>query len=238
MKLVDRRPNIELRRAPDGEHTVVLSFPYERTLVEMARSIPHRRFDWDSREWSAPASDWAALKVEEMLERYPELQVASEVEEWLRGVRRRWIGTVTTTREDGRGWLVLKTLAGPLPEAIAPCVRIGEDGRTLAPLSREVAQALRGERSARLDAAAERVLQAIEHGEEPPPARLAFHRGVEGEELRLEVGWDPGIGSAFERLPAAGGTRAMAVDPWVVEQLDAFLQDHGVGVTAAAAEAL
>ena len=56
MELVPRRPNVELRREPDGQETVVLSFPYERTLVEMARSIPHRRFDWDSREWSAPAS--------------------------------------------------------------------------------------------------------------------------------------------------------------------------------------
>jgi len=238
MKLVDRRPNIELRRETDGEPTVVLSFPYERTLVEMARSIPHRRFDWDSREWSAPASDWAALKVEEMLERYPELDAADDVQEWLRGVRRRWIGTVTTACEDGRGWLVLQTLAGPLPEAVGACARETDDGRTLAPLTAEVAQGLRGERSARLDAPAERVLQAIEHGEEPPAARLAFHRGVEGEELRLEVGWNPQIGAAFEQLAGAGGTRSVAVDPWVVEQLDAFLTEHRVAVTAAALEVL
>jgi SWI/SNF-related matrix-associated actin-dependent regulator 1 of chromatin subfamily A len=238
MELVDRRPNVELRRESDGQETVVLSFPYERTLVEMARSIPHRRFDWDSREWSAPATDWAALKVEEMLERYPELQPAADVEEWLRGVRRRWIGTVGTTRYDGLGWLVLQTLAGPLPEQIAARARTAEDGRTLAPLTADVAAALRGERSARLDAPAERVLQAIEHGEEPPAARLAFHRGVEGVELRLEVGWDPGIGTAFERLPGAGGTRAVAVDPWVIEQLDAFLTEHRVAVTAAAREVL
>lgn len=238
MKLVEPRPNIELRREANGEDIVVLSFPYERTLVEMARSIPHRRFDWETREWSAPASDWAALKVEEMLARYPELRAAAQVEEWLRGVRRRWIGNVTTAREDGTGWLVLQTLAGPLPEAVAACARTTPDGRTLAPLTAEVAQALRTERSARLDAPAERVLQAIEHGEEPPAARLAFRRGVEGEELRLEVGWDPGIGTAFETLPGAGGTRAVAVDPWVVEQLDAFLERHRVGVTAAAREVL
>jgi hypothetical protein len=238
VELVERRANIELRRDRDGQETVVLSFPYERTLVEMARSIPHRRFDWDTREWSAPASDWAALKVEEMLERYPELQAATEVEQWLRGVRRRWIGTVTTTRHDGLGWLVLQTLAGPLPEAIAARARTAEDGRTLAPLSAAVAGALRAERSARLDVPAERVLQAIEHGEEPPAARLAFRRGVEGEELRLEVGWDPEIGMAFEQLPGAGGTRSVAVDPWVVEQLDAFLSRHRVAVAADAREVL
>ncbi|HET9123691.1 MAG TPA: DEAD/DEAH box helicase [Solirubrobacteraceae bacterium] len=238
MKLVEPRPNIELRREADGEDIVVLSFPYERTLVEMARSIPHRRFDWETREWSAPASDWAALKVEEMLARYPELRAAAPVEQWLRGVRRRWIGNVTTAREDGAGWFVLQTLAGPLPEPVAACARTTPDGRTLAPLTAEVAEALRAERSARLDPPAERVLQAIEHGEEPPAARLAFRRGVEGEELRLEVGWDPGIAAAFEALPGAGGTRAVAVDPWVVEQLDAFLERHRVGVTAAAREVL
>jgi SWI/SNF-related matrix-associated actin-dependent regulator of chromatin subfamily A-like protein 1 len=238
MKLVDRRPNVELRHEADGLQTVVLSFPYERTLVEMARSIPHRRFDWDSREWSAPASDWAALKVEEMLERYPELEAAADVEEWLRGVRHRWIGTVTTTRYDGLGWLVLETLAGPLPDAVGACAVTAEDGRTLAPLTAEVARALRAERSARLDAPAERVLQAIEHGETPPAARLAFHRGVEGEELRLEVGWDPEIGAAFEQLPGAGGTRAVAVDPWVVDQLDAFIVHHRLVLTASAREVL
>jgi SWI/SNF-related matrix-associated actin-dependent regulator 1 of chromatin subfamily A len=238
VQLAEPQANIELRREPDGQQTVVLSFPYDRTLVEIARSIPHRRFDWDTREWSAPASDWAALKVEEVLERYPDLHVSAGVHEWLRGVRRRWIGTVATTRHDGRGWLVLTTLAGPLPGAVADTVIATPDGRTLAPLTAEVAQALREESSARLDVPAERCLQAIEHGEDPPPAQLAFHRGVEGEELRLEVGFDPEIGQAFEALPGAGGTRAVAVDPWVVEQLDDFLTGHGVRITARAHEAL
>src|SRR6201996_3440950 len=119
MKLVDRRPNVELRQEADGQQTVVLSFPYDRALVELARSIPHRRFDWDSREWSAPASDWAALKVEEVLDRYPELNANDEVITWLEGVRRRWIGNVTTTRHDGAGWLVFHGLAGPIPDAVA-----------------------------------------------------------------------------------------------------------------------
>jgi SWI/SNF-related matrix-associated actin-dependent regulator 1 of chromatin subfamily A len=238
VELVERRANIELRRDREGAETVVLAFPYDRALVEMARSIPHRRFDWDTREWSAPASDWAALKVEEMLERYPELQAAADVEEWLRGVRRRWIGTVTTTRRRGAGRLVLRTLAGPLPEPIAACAETDENGRTLAPLTAAVAQALRAERSARLDAPAERVLQAIEHGEEAPAALLVFHRGVDGEELQLQVGFDPEIGAAFERLPGSGGTRSVAVDPWVVEQLDAFLAEREVTVTAGAVEVL
>ena len=73
MKLVPDRAHVELRPDGDGGHTVVLSFPYDRALVDLCRSIPHRRFDWDRREWSAPATDWAAMKVTEALERFPEL---------------------------------------------------------------------------------------------------------------------------------------------------------------------
>ncbi len=238
MEAVEPRANIELRRDRDGERTVVLAFPYDRALVEHARSIPHRRFDWDSKEWSAPASDWAALKVQDLLERYPELRASSEVAQWLHSVSARWIGRVSTTRHDGAGWLVLDTLAGPLPDPIDATTVIDARGRTLAPLSLEVARALRGERSAQLDPAAERCLQALEHDEPPPPAQLALHRGVEGEELRLEVGFDPAIGAAFERLPGAGGTRALAVDPWVITALDPFLLEHGVPVTPNARETL
>ena len=54
-----------------------------------------------------------------MLDRYPELNANDEVLTWLEGVRRRWIGNVSTTRYDGRGWLVLTALAGPLPEDVA-----------------------------------------------------------------------------------------------------------------------
>ncbi|HEY5317686.1 MAG TPA: hypothetical protein VIJ20_06880, partial [Solirubrobacteraceae bacterium] len=90
MELAPERPNVELRRDREGGRFVVLAFPYERALVELVRTIPSRRFDWDTREWSAPADDWAGLKVAEALERYPELTVADEVVEWLAGVQQRW----------------------------------------------------------------------------------------------------------------------------------------------------
>ena len=73
MRPVPDQPHVQLRPDRDGEPWVILSFPYDRALVELCRSMPHRRFDWDRREWSAPATDWAAMKVTEALERFPEL---------------------------------------------------------------------------------------------------------------------------------------------------------------------
>ena len=74
------------------------------------------------------------MKVAELLERYPELTADAEVVQWLSGVKRRWIGYVRTTRHDGRGWWVLDTRAGPVPDAL----RVGaveRDGKLLVPLT-------------------------------------------------------------------------------------------------------
>ncbi len=237
VELAPDRPNVELRHNRIGEHEVVLAFPYHRELVELVRTIPRRRFDWDSREWSAPAEDWAAIKVAEALERYPELSASQEVLAWLAGVRRRWIGYVTTTRHDGRGWWVLDTLAGPVPDELR-AGSVERDGRLLVPLSGAAAAVLREQPSARLDVAAERCLSIVELGEIPPPARLTHRRGVEGEELRLEVVWDPAVGPAFGGLPGAQGGRTLPLDAWVVEQLDEFIVRHDVEVTGPALEAL
>jgi SWI/SNF-related matrix-associated actin-dependent regulator of chromatin subfamily A-like protein 1 len=237
MELTPNRPNVELRPAPDGEPFVVLSFPYDRALVELVRTLPHRRFDWDTREWSAPASDWSAMKVTEILERYPELSADSETRAWLAAAKRRWIGHVSTTRHDGRGWWALSTLAGPIPEALLPGA-VEYEGRLLVPLTATAAEVLRAQPSAKLDMGAERCLSLIESGIAPPPARLVFKRGVDGEQLRLEVVWDPDVGLAFQSLPGSGGTRTVALDPWVVESLDAFIARHEVQVAGSALEVL
>jgi hypothetical protein len=237
MKPVPDRAHVELRPDRDGGHTVVLSFPYDRALVELCRSIPHRRFDWDRREWFAPATDWAAMKVTEALERFPELVPSPEVREWLASVKRRWIGSVSTMRYDGRGWLVLKTLAGPVPEPLTDGA-VEHEGRLLVPLTMAAAQTLRAQRSAHLDIAAERCLQIVERGGDPPPARLVYVRGMDGEELRLEVLWDPDIGLGFAELPGANGTRSVPLDPWLAEALDAFIALHDVTVTGEAVDVL
>ncbi len=237
MEPAPERPNVELRHDRDGERMVVLAFAYDRQLVELVRTIPHRRFDWDTREWSAPAEDWAGMKVAEVLERYPDLTAGEEVRQWLSGVRRRWIGHVRTTRHDGRGWWVLETLAGPVPEVLRRNA-LERDGKLLVPLTELGARALREQTAARLDAAAERCLSLVELGQVPPPARLVYFRGVDGDQLRLEVIWDPDIGPAFGRLPGAEGTRTVPLDPWVAEALDAFVARHGVHLDGPASEVL
>src|ERR1019366_5322035 len=99
-------------------------------------------------------------------------------------------------------------------------------------------EALRDQRSAYLDAPAERCLQILERDGSPAPARLVWARGVEGEELRLEVLWDQDTGAAFATLPGADGARAVPLDPWLAVELDGFLARHGVEVTGTAAQAL
>jgi SWI/SNF-related matrix-associated actin-dependent regulator 1 of chromatin subfamily A len=248
MQLVSGPPNVELRSDAERGRVVVLSFPYDAHVVEVVRGIPHRRFDWDAREWWAPVDDWVALHVADILKRFPELTASEAVGTWLEAVECRWIGHVGTTRHDGRGWWVLRTLAGPIPAALrvgavereAPPASDGEPGvgTLLVPLTEANAHVLREQESARLDAGAERCVAALELGDEPPPARLTATHGVDGARLRLEVLWDPDTGAAFDALPGAEGERTLPIDPWLLEPLDAFVALHDVAVTPPAAEVL
>jgi len=238
MQLVaERSDNVELRSGPGGEPIVVLAFPYDPHVVALVRGIPGRRFDWDSREWWALVDDWTGVHVAEVLHRCPELVVSAGVQAWLAGIERRWVGRVRTARHDGRGWWSLETRAGTVPDGLRRDA-VARDGALLVEMTATAAAALRAERSARLDAAAERCLAAVEIGEQPPPARLVLAHGVHGECLRLDVLWDPEAGTAFERLPGAAGSRTVPIDPWVVEQLDEFITLHQAGVDRRAAAVL
>lgn len=231
MQLAPDRPNVEMRRGPDGKPIVVLGFPYDPHIVAVVRQIPHRRFDWDTREWWAPVDDWAAVHVAEVLKRFPQLTTSAQVDVWLRGVGERWVARVRTTRYDGRGWWVLDTRAGTIPEALLEGSVEREDGTRLAPLTRAGAEVLAEARGARLDGAAHRCVLALEHGGDAPPARLTVQHSVDGESFLLETLWDPEAGEAFEQLPGtADGGRTLPLDPWVVHHLDAFLAQHGVAV--------
>jgi SWI/SNF-related matrix-associated actin-dependent regulator 1 of chromatin subfamily A len=231
MELAPARPNVELRDGDGGTRIVVLGFPYDPHIVNAVRAIPGRRFDWDAREWWAPVDDWVGVHVAEVLERFPDLTSGKEVDAWLAQIKRRWIGHVSTMRFDGRGWWVLATRAGTPPEELVTGF-VEHDGLLLAPLTVEGAEALAAEDNARLDAGANRCVEALLGGDtDPPPARLTAARTFDGERLRLDVLWDPELGTAFAKLPGAEPRgRTMPVDPWVVPALDEFVALHQIAV--------
>jgi SWI/SNF-related matrix-associated actin-dependent regulator of chromatin subfamily A-like protein 1 len=229
-------PNVSLRPGPHELQEVVLSFPYDGHLVAAVRTLPGRKFDWDRREWSAPADGWVAAKLAEILRHRPELTRTPDFDLWLSQAEKYWVGHVRTTRHDGRGWFALDTLAGKPPEELREGA-IELDGRWLSPLTYKAAMALLELRDPRLSVGAKRCLECLEHGEQPPAARLIHTRGVAGERLTLEIFWDPDIQAAFELLPGAAGNE-IKLDAWIVDQLDAFIAMHGVEVSPGAAEVL
>ena len=231
MELAPDRPNVELRPDEEGGRIVVLGFPYDAHIVNVVRAIPGRRFDWEAREWWAPVDDWVGVHVADVLERFPDLTASEEVDAWLSGIQRRWVGHVSTVRFDGRGWWVLATRAGTPPDELVEGF-VEHDGILLAPLTAAGALALAEEDNARLDAGANRCVEALLSGElDPPPARLTAARTFDGERLRLDVLWDPAVGVAFGKLPGAEARgRTLPVDPWVVSALDEFLALHDVAV--------
>ncbi len=237
MRAVADEPNVTLRPTGDGDRQeVVMAFPYDGHLVAAVRTLPGRRFDWDRREWSAPADGWVAAKLAEILKARPELRRTQEFDDWLAATERRWVGHVRTARYDGQGWFALDTLAGVPPDELLEGA-LELENRWLVPLTPQAAATIIELRDPRLSLGARRCIEALECGEQPPAARLILTRGVAGERLTLETFWDPDIQAAFEQLPGAAANE-LKLDAWIVDQLDAFIGMHGVEVTPHAAEAL
>ena len=238
MQALPDQPNVLLRPLPEGEgNEVVLAFPYDGNLVAAVRTLPGRRFDWERREWSAPADGWVAAKLTEILRSRPELTRTSEFDDWLDSTERRWTGYVRATRYDGRGWFVLDTQGGTPPEALRAGA-LEDDRRWLVPLTSAAAEALLELHDAKFTLGARRCIEALEHGETPPAARLILTRSVAGERFVLEPFWDAEIQFAFEQQLPGAIHNELKLDPWIVDQLDAFLGLHEVHVGPLAAEAL
>ncbi len=238
MELVPGQPNVALREGPTGAEEVVLAFPYDSSIVEAARRIPGRRFDWDTREWSAPVDDWVGVHVASIIERFPELETSGAVDAWLSGIEQRWVGAISTGVRGGTGYFTLRTRAGQLPEELRDGAE-EHDGLHWLALTESIADRLLEIKSARLDAPANRCISHLRAGLEPPPAILSFVEGVAGTHFKLDVLWDADAAKAFDALPGAGDrSRSIPVDPYLVEPLDAFLALHRVEVSGAAAPRL
>ena len=95
MRAADPVHNVELRLNRHGQESVVFAFPYRADIVDAVRSIPGRRFDWEVKEWWAPRADATAPYVKGVLERFPALSVAPEVDAWLARAVKGWVGRVT-----------------------------------------------------------------------------------------------------------------------------------------------
>lgn len=231
--------NVALREGADGR-IVVLSFPYDAHIVAAARTIPGRRFDWDTREWSAPVDDWVAVHVAEIVERFPDLRCSPEVAAWLADTERRWVGRVSAAPAgDGSGAFALRSRAGRLPPELAALGVEHPDGRLRLPLSAAVAEQLQALHGARFEAPAVRCAQRLLTGLDVPPGALKMSGGVDGPALKLDVLWDTDAGDAFERLPGVlEGSRTLPLDPWVLEGLEPFLALHRIEVDGMASDAL
>src|ERR671938_535913 len=212
MRLADPVHNVELRRNEHGHDAVVFAFPYRADIVDAVRAIPGRRFDWQAKEWWAPRADATAAYVQGVLERFPELDVAPVVSEWLARAVKGWGGRVRAApRRDGRGWFVLDGIAGELPEEL-PAEERG--GRLWLPFTHAVADALLELAGARLDPRALRCATRLQVGLEPAPATLALVESYGEPRFKLDVNWDPDTIAAFVALPAAEEHgRSVPLDP-------------------------
>jgi SWI/SNF-related matrix-associated actin-dependent regulator of chromatin subfamily A-like protein 1 len=243
MRLVDPAHNVELRRNAQGHDSVVFAFPYRADIVDAVRAIPGRRFDWQAKEWWAPRADATAAYVQGVLERFPELQVAPEVTEWLGRAVKGWVGRVSTARRDARGWFVLDTVAGELPAELEAEARRGEassggepsgrdrGGRLWLPFSQEIAEALLEVAGARLDPRALRCATRLQVGLEPAPATLSLIESYGEPRFKLDVNWDPDVVKLFTELPAAEAHgRTVPIDPYLLEPLEHFIKLHDIDV--------
>ncbi|WP_028058274.1 DEAD/DEAH box helicase [Candidatus Solirubrobacter pratensis] len=244
MRLVEPANNVELRKNAQGHESIVFAFPYRADVVDAVRAIPGRRFDWQAKEWWAPRADATAAYVQGVLERFPELQVAPDVEEWLSRAVKGWVGRVTAARREGKGWFVLDTIAGELPPELEAEVR-RDDGdeppgpRRWLPFTEEVANELLELAGARLDPRALRCASRLQVGLTPAPATLSLVESYGEPRFKLDVNWDPDVVRLFTELPAAEAHgRTVPIDPYLLEPLEHFIRVHGIDVGANAVDVL
>jgi hypothetical protein len=238
VRAADPVHNVELRLNRHGQESVVFAFPYRADIVDAVRSIPGRRFDWEVKEWWAPRADATAPYVKGVLERFPALSVAPDVDAWLARAVKGWVGRVTAGKLQGTGRFVLDVISGELPEALAE-VSESAGGRLWLPFTQAVADELLEMPGARLDPRALRCASRLQVGQAPAGATLALVESVGEPRFTLDVNWDPETIPAFLALPACEAHgRSLPVDPYLLEPLEHYLRTYGVEVSAIAREVL
>jgi SWI/SNF-related matrix-associated actin-dependent regulator 1 of chromatin subfamily A len=238
VRVVDPGHNVELRLNFHGQESVVFAFPYRADVVDAVRSVPGRRFDWEAKEWWAPRADATAPYVKGVLERFPQLTVAPDVEAWLARAVKGWVGRVTAGKLNGEGRFAMEKISGDLPESLA-AVASEAGGRAWVPFTQEVAEELLEMSGARLDPRALRCASRLQVGQPPAPATLALVESVGEPRFTLDVNWDPETIPAFLALPACEAHgRSLPVDPYLLEPLEHYLRVFGVEAAPNAREVL
>jgi len=238
MRLVEPAHNVELRENAQAQPSVVFAFPYRADVVDAVRAIPGRRFDWQAKEWWAPRADATAAYVQGVIERFPELVVAPEVEQWLARAVKGWVGRVTAARRDGAGHFVLETIAGELPQELSELAD-ERGGRLWLPFEPQVADGLLELAGARMDPRALRCATRLQVGLAPAPATLALVESYGEARFKLDVNWDPDVVKVFTELPAAEAHgRTLPIDPYLLEPLEHFIRVYEIDVGANAREVL
>ena len=237
MRAVPDEPNVALRPTGDGEaQEVVLAFPYDGHLVAAVRTLPGRRFDWDRREWSAPADGWVAAKLAEIL-RLPRAVVAPPSS--TSGSRRpSSAGSVTCARP-------ATTAAAGSRSTRSPARR-----RTSCSTARSSSRAAGWCRSRGGGGGAHRAARPASQRRRAPLPRGARVRRTAAcgpadphpRRRRRAASRSRPSGTPRSRGPSsscpAPRANELKLDAWIVDQLDAFIAMHDVGVDAAAASAL
>ncbi|HET9740460.1 MAG TPA: SNF2-related protein, partial [Solirubrobacteraceae bacterium] len=238
MRVVDPGHNVELRLNFHGQESVVFAFPYRPDVVDAVRAIPGRRFDWEAKEWWAPRADATAPYVKGVLERFPQLTVAPDVEAWLARAVKGWVGRVTAGKLSGEGRFAMEKISGDLPESLA-AVAVEAGGRAWVPFTQAVADELLEMPGARLDPRGLRCATRLQVGRQPAPATLALVESVGEPRFTLDVNWDPETIPAFLTLPACEAHgRSLPVDPYLLEPLEHYLRVYDVEVAPNAREVL
>ncbi len=238
VRVVDEGHNVELRLNFHGQESVVFAFPYRADVVDAVRAIPGRRFDWEAKEWWAPRADATAPYVKGVLERFPQLTVADDVQAWLARAVKGWVGRVSAGKLSGEGRFAMDKISGELPESLAE-VAVDAGGRAWVPFTQAVAEELLEMSGARLDPRALRCASRLQVGQVPPPATLALVESVGEPRFTLDVNWDPETIPAFLELPACEAHgRSLPVDPYLLEPLEHYLRVYGVEPAPNAREVL
>lgn len=187
-----------------GGDRVVLDFEFDEELNREVKRIPGRRFDWESREWIAPANATTAPHVAAVLARHPELIANEHVRDWL-AEGTKFHGSATVHQREGEPVLAILTHAGgPPPELVDAAIERIDGWIFLALTPSVVAAVAAGVDGLILDDLARSALADIAAGRPPAGARMSLERDDDGEErLVVRTGWDRGLRDAFGEFSEA-----------------------------------